>query len=91
MIKQKIVRFLINLFGNLYIQLEKHLEYPNDHKILGLKISKLFYKKNRQQLCKYMDDNLPEKGFFELDSTSKIRLGCQLLKNYKQELNKHVI
>ena len=89
MIKQKLVRFLINMFGNLYIKIEKHLEYPNDHEILGVKISKLLQKKSRLELCKYMDNNLPLKGFYELDSTSKIRLGCQLLKNYKQEINKN--
>ncbi len=89
MIKQKIVRILINIFGLIYIKLEKHLKYPNDNEILGIKISKLFIKKSRKELCQYMDNNLPEKGFFDLDSTSKIRLGCQLLKNYKKEIKKH--
>ena len=44
---------------------------------------------SRKQLCRYMDAVLPEKGFFELQSTTKIRLGCQLLRNFhlaKKEL-----
>ena len=49
------------------------------------------YKKSRKQLCRYMDGALPQKGFFDLQSTTKIRLGCQLLRNYhnvKKELKK---
>ena len=46
------------------------------------------YNMSRQQLCRYMDAVLPEKGFFDIQSTSKIRLGCQLLRDYKQ-LNKN--
>jgi hypothetical protein len=44
---------------------------------------------SRKQLCRYMDAVLPNKGFFDLQSTSKIRLGCQLLRNFhnvKKEL-----
>ena len=81
-IKQKIIRVLINIFGALYIKIEQHLEYPHDDNILGIKIDKLLQNKNRKELCRYMDRSLPEKGFFELDSTTKIRLGCQLLKHY---------
>jgi|TARA_Y100000310_G_scaffold49686_1_gene45901 hypothetical protein len=36
-----------------------------------------------------MDAVLPDKGFFDLQSTTKIRLGCQLLRNFhlmKKEL-----
>ena len=46
---------------------------------------------SRKQLCRYMDAVLPEKGFFELQSTTKIRLGCQLLRNYHRlkENKKH--
>ena len=43
---------------------------------------------SRKQLCKYMDAVLPKKGFFELQSTTKIRLGCQLLRNSTKEEKK---
>jgi hypothetical protein len=39
-----------------------------------------------------MDAVLPKRGFFELQSTTKIRLGCQLLRNFhliKKELKEN--
>ena len=60
------------------------MNYPNDSNILGIEIDKFLQNKSRKELCRYMDAVLPEKGFFELDSTTKIRLGCQLLKNYNK-------
>ena len=83
--KQKLIRLLINFFGNTYISLERHLEYPHDHNILKINIDEELQDMSRLDLCQYMDNHLPEKGFFELDSTTKIRLGCQLLKDF----NKH--
>ena len=80
--KQKILKNILNLFGLIYISIERHVEYPDDKKILGLDIDDDLYKMSRQQLCRYMDVVLPEKGFFDIQSTSKIRIGCQLLRNY---------
>ena len=87
--KQKILRFILDLFGWIYILIERHVKYPDDKKILGLDIDDDLYKMSRQQLCRYMDAVLPDKGFFDIQSTSKIRLGCQLLRNFhllKKEL-----
>ena len=58
------------------------MEYPDDGEILGLNIDNDLHKMSRQQLCRYMDAVLPKSGFFELQSTTKIRLGCQLLRNF---------
>ena len=66
----------------IYISIEKFVEYPDDGEILGLDIDNDLHKMSRKQLCRYMDAVLPEKGFFELQSTTKIRLGCQLLRNF---------
>ena len=88
-IKQKVLRYILDVFGLVYISIEKYVEYPDDKKILGLDIDDDLYKMSRQQLCIYMDAVLPEKGFFDIQSTSKIRLGCQLLRNFhllKKEL-----
>ena len=88
--KQKILKNILNLFGLIYISIERYVKYPNDKKILGLDIDDDLYKMSRQQLCRYMDVVLPEKGFFDIQSTSKIRIGCQLLRNYnavKRELD----
>ena len=81
-ISQRILRFILEAFGLVYISIEKFVEYPDDGEILGVNIDKDLHKMSRQQLCRYMDAVLPEKGFFELQSTTKIRLGCQLLRNF---------
>ena len=70
------------MFGLIYISIEQFVEYPDDSEILGVGIDGDLYKMDRQQLCRYMDAVLPKSGFFEIQSTSKIRLGCQLLRNF---------
>ena len=81
--QSRVIRlWLINLFGIIYLWLEKGLKYPEDKNILGISIDPDLEKMSRKNLCRYMDQVLPKKGFFELQSTSKIRLGCQLLRNY---------
>ena len=78
---QKIVNFILNVFGYAYIWIEQFKHYPDDHTILGMVIDDDLYRMSRKQLCRYMDAVLPEVGFFDLQSTSKIRLGCQLLRD----------
>ena len=70
------------MFGLVYISIEKFVEYPDDSEVLGMDIDDDLHKMSRQQLCRYMDAVLPERGFFDLQSTTKIRLGCQLLRNF---------
>ncbi len=79
---QKILRFILNIFGYAYIWIEQFVTYPDDHEILGMDVDDDLHRMSRRQLCRYMDAVLPQKGFFDLQSTSKIRLGCQLLRNY---------
>ena len=89
-IGQRIIRLLLDIFGLIYISIERFIEYPNDGEVLGVGIDGDLHKMSRQQLCRYMDAVLPEGGFFEIQSTSKIRLGCQLLRNFhlvKKQLN----
>ena len=81
-ISQLVLRSILDMFGLVYISIEKFVEYPDDSEILGLDIDGDLHKMSRQQLCRYMDAVLPEKGFFDLQSTTKIRLGCQLLRNF---------
>jgi len=79
------------MFGLVYISIEKYIEYPDDSEIMGVGIDGDLHRMNRQQLCRYMDAVLPQSGFFDLQSTTKIRLGCQLLRNFhlvKKQLNK---
>ena len=87
--KQKILKYILDIFGLIYISIEKYVEYPDDRKILGMDIDDDLYRMSRKELCRYMDVVLPKKGFFDIQSTSKIRLGCQLLRNFhllKKEL-----
>ena len=89
--RQRLLRFILDMFGYIYISIEQFVEYPDDSEILGVGIDGDLYKMDRQQLCRYMDAVLPQSGFFDIQSTSKIRLGCQLLRNFhlvKRQLKK---
>ena len=91
-LKQRMLRFILDIFGLAYISIEKYVKYPDDGEILGIGIDNDLHKMSRQQLCRYMDAVLPKRGFFDLQSTTKIRLGCQLLRNFhlvKKELKKN--
>ena len=83
-IRQQILQWILNVFGTIYVLIERNVEYPDDDNILGMPIDEDLQNMSRQQLCRYMDAVLPQKGFFDIQSTSKIRLGCQLLREYKQ-------
>jgi|TARA_Y100000401_G_C8274193_1_gene199950 hypothetical protein len=89
-ISQRIIQWILNVFGIIYVLIERNVEYPDDDVILGMEIDEDLQNMSRKQLCRYMDAVLPERGFFDIQSTSKIRLGCQLLREYKQlkKLNK---
>ena len=91
-IGQRVIRLVLDLFGLIYISIEKYVKYPDDGEILGVDIDNDLHKMSRQQLCRYMDAVLPKRGFFDLQSTTKIRLCCQLLRNFhlvKKELKKN--
>ena len=83
-IRQQILQWILNVFGTVYVLIEQFVEYPDDDFILGMEIDEDLQTMSRQNLCRYMDAVLPQKGFFDIQSTSKIRLGCQLLREYKQ-------
>jgi len=92
--RQRLLRFILDMFGYIYISIEKYVEYPDDSEILGVGIDGDLHRMSRQQLCRYMDAVLPQSGFFDLQSTSKIRLGCQLLRNFhlvKKRLKENTI
>ena len=80
---QRLVKLTLWTVGTLYIFIEKFRDYPQIErgKVLSLKIDKDIQKMTRRELCDYMDDGLPKKGFWHLNSTTKIRLGAQLMRN----------
>ena len=72
---------LLNVIGIIYVFIEQFVNYPDDSNILGIPIDEDLQRMSRKNLCRYMDVVLPQKGFFDIQSTTKIRLGCQLLRN----------
>ena len=81
---QRILQWILNVFGTIYVLIEQFVEYPDDDVILGMPIDEDLQNMSRKNLCRYMDAVLPQRGFFDIQSTSKIRLGCQLLREYKR-------
>ena len=80
---QFIIKWALWIVGTLYIFIEKFRNYPNEERdnILGLKIDKDLQTMSRFDLCAYMDQGMPKKGFWDLNSTTKIRLGAQMMRN----------
>ena len=82
--KQRILQWILYVFGTVYVIIEQFVDYPDDDVILGMSIDDDLQNMSRKNLCRYMDAVLPQRGFFDIQSTSKIRLGCQLLREYRQ-------
>jgi hypothetical protein len=80
---QFLVKWALWTVGTFYIFIEKFRNYPNEERdnILGLKIDDDLQKLSRFELCAYMDKGMPKKGFWDLNSTTKIRLGAQMMRN----------
>ena len=80
---QFFVKWLMYSVGTFYIFVEKLRDYPNEERdnILGLHIDQDLREMNRFDLCSYMDTGFPRAGFWDLNSTTKIRLGAQLMRN----------
>ena len=80
---QFVVKWMLWTVGTLYIFIEKFRVYPNEERdnILGLKIDEDLQTMSRFDLCTYMDQGMPKKGFWDLNSTTKIRLGAQMMRN----------
>ena len=80
-LKQFLLIKLLNVIGIIYVMVEQFVNYPDDSNILGIPIDEDLQRMSRKNLCRYMDVVLPQKGFFDIQSTTKIRIGCQLLRN----------
>ena len=66
----------------LYLFAEARVNYPNDHTILGVEIDEDLQNMSRKELCAHIEDETPGEGsFWKLDSTTKIRFGCQMMRN----------
>ena len=79
------LRFVMRLMGYVYVFLEQFVKYPDEHTILGISIDEDLQGMSRKELCAFIESNTPADGsFWNLDSTSKIRFGAQLLREMNE-------
>ena len=66
--------------------IDTFVKYPTDE-IVGIKIDESLRNLSRRQLCRQMEITygLEEDVFWNLPSTSKIRLGCQITRNMQKK------
>ena len=86
---KRINRWLMRKMGNLYVKLDKTLEYDTGP-ILGLDIDKDFESMARYELCNHIEDKflLSRDAFWNLDSTQKIRWCCQVAREMQGSIKK---
>lgn len=79
-------RAIMKTLEKLYIWVESKMDYPDDHTILGVPIDEDLQKMSRRELCAYIEENTPGDGsFWKLDSTTKIRFGCQMMRGVNDD------
>tara|TARA_R100000781_G_scaffold100861_1_gene64347 strand:+ start:299 stop:562 length:264 start_codon:yes stop_codon:yes gene_type:complete len=80
------LKFFMRIMGYVYCFLEKFVSYPDDHTILGIPIDSDIQKMSRREICEFIESNTPSRrsdkqsSFWNLDSTTKMRFGAQLLR-----------
>jgi len=81
-------RFCISIMENVYVWMDARMERAVDEEILGIYIDMDFGSMSRRQLCHHAEKRFGfnEDDIWGLQSTSKIRLACQLARNMKKEL-----
>ena len=83
---QWLLRFLMTVMGWGYVIIERFVVYPDEPVILDIPIDDEFMNMSRMELCDHIGTKfgLPEGAFWNLQSTQKIRLGCQLARNFRE-------
>lgn len=86
-LEKKIAKYCVKTLGKLYLKAEKYLDIAVEE-VAGVKIDNDLQKYNRQELCNEFDKYLKlDNGcFYSLSSTSKIRLGMQILRETHVQL-----
>ena len=71
--------------GNLYVWLDKKIEYTDEETsaVLGLPIDEDLQISSRYELCSRVEEtfSLPKEAFWNLHSTQKIRFAVQQARN----------
>tara|TARA_R110002012_G_scaffold320774_1_gene545501 strand:- start:14923 stop:15219 length:297 start_codon:yes stop_codon:yes gene_type:complete len=83
---QWVLKKLLYFMGVVYVIIDTFVKYPTDE-IVGIKIDESLQNLSRRQLCRQMEITygLDEDVFWNLPSTSKIRLGCQITRNMQKK------
>tara|TARA_R100001224_G_C3983693_1_gene136817 strand:+ start:531 stop:827 length:297 start_codon:yes stop_codon:yes gene_type:complete len=83
---QWILKKILYFMGVVYVIIDTFVKYPTDE-IVGIKIDESLQNLSRRQLCRQMEITygLEEDVFWNLPSTSKIRLGCQITRNMQKK------
>ena len=73
----------------LYVWMDARIKRPADTELLGIPIDDDFGKMSRRELCNHAEERfgLAQDDLWNLQSTSKIRLACQLARNMKKVTN----
>ena len=81
------LRFIMNVMGYAYVTIERFVKYPEEPVILEIPIDDDLMKMSRMELCNHIGTRfgLEDGAFWQLESTQKIRLGCQLARNYREK------
>ena len=88
-----IIKTFLRLMGWVYIFIEQFVSYPNDGNILGMDIDEDF-QNARHSIDRTFGDSVNNKNksdvtFWDLDSTTKIRYGCQIARINGLDKNEH--
>ena len=80
-------RFCIRSMEKTYVWMDARMMRPVDDELLGVKIDSDFGSMSRHQLCRHAESrfNLQDDDIWNLQSTSKIRLACQLARNMRDK------
>tara|TARA_R100000329_G_scaffold83419_1_gene70858 strand:+ start:320 stop:616 length:297 start_codon:yes stop_codon:yes gene_type:complete len=83
---QWVLKKILYFMGVVYVIIDTFVKYPTDE-IVGIKIDESLRNLSRRQLCRQMEITygLEEDVFWNLPSTSKIRLGCQITRNMQKK------
>ena len=76
---------LIYLMGVVYVVLDSFVKHEDSEVILGVPIDDEFQRMSRKELCRYVEFKFGWKDdeFWNLQSTQKIRVCCQIARNNK--------
>ena len=80
-------RICISLMEKIYVWMDARMERGVDTELLGVYIDMDFGSMSRRQLCNHAENRFgfEKDALWDLQSTSKIRLACQLARNMKRQ------